>query len=216
MVISRAYALPRSALLYRPTRGSVRARAVDMSRIAHNRAGFLAVIVALAGSTVAACHEPEPTSPEVGLTRAVVPPKMPDEGRGASRTERDQLYSVFVGDALVHSCSGSAPFFEFDSADAKKDQPTMQMLANCMVDGPLKGKSIKLIGHTDPRGTAGYNDKLGLERAERVQRYLVAHGVDSTRVEVATVDGLASAMQRMADVEDKRKLIRTAVAGIPP
>ena len=56
----------------------------------------------------------------------------------------------------------------FDSADAKKDQPTMQMLSNCMIDGPLRGKTIKLIGHTDPRGSVGYNDKLGLERAEKV------------------------------------------------
>jgi peptidoglycan-associated lipoprotein len=158
-----------------------------MSRIESNRAGFLALVLALAGSTVAGCHEPEPTSPSVGLTKPVHPPKMPDEGRGASRTEMDQLYSVYIGDALVHSCSGPAPFFSFDSADPKKDQPTMQMLANCMLDGPLKGKSIKLIGHTDPRGTAGYNDKLGLERAERVQRYLVAHGVDSGRVEVGSV-----------------------------
>jgi isoquinoline 1-oxidoreductase beta subunit len=36
------------------------------------------------------------------------------------------------------------------------------------------------------------------------------------KMEVSTVDGLASAIQRMADVEDKRRLIRTAVAGIPP
>jgi len=36
------------------------------------------------------------------------------------------------------------------------------------------------------------------------------------KMEVATVDGLTSAMQRMADVEDKRRLIRTAVGGIPP
>jgi len=158
-----------------------------MSRTAVNQAGFLAVILALAGGTVAACHEPEPMSPDVGLTKAVAPPKMPDLGRGASRTETDTHYNVFIGDALVHSCSGPAPFFQFDSSDAKKDQPTMQMLANCMIDGPLKGKSIKLIGHTDPRGTPGYNDKLGLERAERVQRYLVTHGVDVGRVEVATV-----------------------------
>ena len=36
------------------------------------------------------------------------------------------------------------------------------------------------------------------------------------KMEVATIDGLASAIQRMADVDDKRRLIRTAVAGIPP
>ena len=158
-----------------------------MMRIEVRDARFLALILGIAGSTVAACHEPEPTSPSVGLTRAVVPPKMPDQGRGASRAESDTLYSVFVGDALAHMCSGPAPFFEFDSADPKKDQPTMQMLANCMIDGPLRGKTIKLIGHTDPRGSVTYNEKLGLERAERVQRYLVTHGVDAGRVQVDTV-----------------------------
>jgi peptidoglycan-associated lipoprotein len=84
-------------------------------------------------------------------------------------------------------CSGPAPFFEFDSVDTKKDQPTMQMLANCMIDGPLRGKTIKLIGHTDPRGAVGYNDKLGLERAEKVKTYLLAHGVDANRVQTDTV-----------------------------
>lgn len=181
-----------------------------MSRIAVNRAGFLAVVIALAGGTVAACHQPEPTSPNVGLTKAVVPPTMPDLGRGASRTETDTHYSVFIGDALVRSCSGPAPFFSFDSADTKKDQPTMQMLANCMIDGPLKGKTIKLIGHTDPRGTAGYNDALGLERAERVQHYLVGHGVDAARVQVATV-GADEARDTPADwPKDRRVEIQLA------
>jgi peptidoglycan-associated lipoprotein len=151
--------------------------------------GFLAVLLVTAAVTVTGCHSPrEPTSPEVGLRKPVDPPKMPDMGRGAPRISQDTLYKVWVGDALGHSCSGPAPFFEFDSAAANgKDQPTMQMLSNCMIDGPLKGKSIKLIGHTDPRGTPDYNDKLGLERAERVRRYLVTHGVAENRVKVDTV-----------------------------
>jgi peptidoglycan-associated lipoprotein len=146
-----------------------------------------ALIIVGCASTVAACQQPEPKSPEVGLTKAVVPPKMPDQGRGAARSETDVLYSVWVGDALSHMCSGPAPFFQFDSTDPKKDQPTMQMLANCMIDGPLSGKTIKLIGHTDPRGTAAYNEKLGLERAGRVRSYLVTHGVGENRVLVDTV-----------------------------
>ena len=158
-----------------------------MSRVEASKSTFIAVILVMAGATVAACHSPEPTSPNVGLTKAVVPPKMPDQGRGASRTEQDQLYTVYVADALAHMCSGPAPFFEFDSKDTKKDQPTMQMLANCMIDGPLKGKTIKLIGHTDPRGSAGYNDKLGLERADKVKHYLVTHGVRESRVLTETV-----------------------------
>ena len=148
---------------------------------------FLALVVVTAAATVAGCHEPEPISPSVGLTKAVDPPKMPDLGRGAARSSQDTLYAVWVGDAIAHMCSGPAPFFEFDSADAKKDQPTMQMLSNCMIDGPLRGKTIKLIGHTDPRGSVGYNDKLGLERAEKVKTYLVAHGVEVSRVQTDTV-----------------------------
>jgi outer membrane protein OmpA-like peptidoglycan-associated protein len=146
-----------------------------------------ALIVVLGASTVVACHPAEPTSPSVGLTKAVVAPKMPDEGRGASRSEKDVLYGGFVGDAIAHMCSGPAPFFEFDSTDPKKDQPTMQMLADCMIDGPLRGKTINLVGHTDPRGSVAYNDKLGLDRAGHVRSYLVAHGVAENRVRVATV-----------------------------
>lgn len=150
-------------------------------------ARVIAVLLMVGCSTVAACHSPEPNSPEVGLTKAVNPPKMPDQGRGANRSEVDVHYKVWVGDALAHMCSGPAPFFEFDGSDPKKDQPTMQMLANCMIDGPLKGKTIRLIGHTDPRGAAAYNDKLGLERAQSVQQYLVAHGVAIARVQTASV-----------------------------
>ena len=151
------------------------------------KTAFLGALAITAAASGAACHAEEPTSPVAGLTRPVDPPKMPDLGRGASRNSQDTLYRVFVGDALAHSCSGPAPFFEFDSNDPKKDQPTMQMLANCMIDGPLKGKTIKLIGHTDPRGTEAYNDKLGLERAGRVKQYLVTHGVNDNRVQVDSV-----------------------------
>jgi peptidoglycan-associated lipoprotein len=157
-----------------------------MNRNAPSLSLSFALIVGLGVGTVAACHSPEPTSPSVGLTKAVDPPKMPDLGRGAPRSSTDVLYGVWVGDALSHMCSGPAPFFQFDSTDPKKDQPTMQMLANCMIDGPLRGKTIKLIGHTDPRGSENYNDKLGLERAGSVRDYLVTHGVAISRVQVDT------------------------------
>lgn len=150
-------------------------------------ARVIAVLLMIGCGTVAACHQPEPNSPDVGLTKAVDPPELPGPGRGASRAEIDVHYKIWIGDALAHTCSGPAPFFGFDASDPKKDQPTMQMLANCMIDGPLKGKTIRLIGHTDPRGTPGYNDKLGLERAESVKQYLVSHGVAIARVQTASV-----------------------------
>ena len=181
-----------------------------MNRMEAQSSRFLAVLLVTAAASVTACHPTEPTSPDVGLTKAVVPPKMPDLGRGAPRAHEDVLYSVWVGDALSHMCSGPAPFFEFDSSDAKKDQPTMQMLTNCMIDGPLRGKSIKLIGHTDPRGSVGYNDKLGLERAQRVKNYLITHGVSETRVTAETV-GAGEARATPADwPKDRRVEIQLA------
>jgi peptidoglycan-associated lipoprotein len=145
-----------------------------------------AVALASVGG-LAACHSPEPQSPSQGLTSAATPPQPPDLGRGASRADEQGPYHVYVAEPVRKECSGSVPFFDFDSSTmGEGDQPSMQTLADCMLTGPLKGKRIKLIGHTDPRGTADYNEKLGLERADRVKAYLVKHGVQAERVDVAS------------------------------
>ena len=136
---------------------------------------------------VAACTtttpQTEPQSPSVGLTRTVVPPKNPDIGHYQNRTETDQLYSLWEGPGIRAVCGGPDPFFAFDSSKTDTTaQPTMQNLVDCMRSGALMGKGITLIGHTDPRGSADYNIKLGRERAERVKRYMVANGIDPQRI----------------------------------
>jgi len=148
---------------------------------------ILSTVAVLSFLVVGGCHILEPESPVAGLTKPVNPPEPPDLGRSAARTHVNQLYNLWVGDSIRSLCSGPAPFFEFDSANATESQPTMQTLVNCMLDGPLKGKSIQLIGHTDPRGSVEYNDQLGMERAERVKRYLVTNGVETDRVLVSSV-----------------------------
>lgn len=133
------------------------------------------------------CHSPkEPTSPSGGLDRPVNPPKAHDMGRGHDRTETDVHYGMFIQEGVRNVCSGPSPSFTFDSSKGVGSDPTMQTLANCMISGPLKGKTIRLIGHTDPRGSESYNDKLGLERAERVKKYLVGAGVDGSRILTAS------------------------------
>lgn len=150
--------------------------------------GILALLLLTGAAALAGCRSPEPESPNPGLTNAVAPPQPPDLGRGTPLVKAEGAYSMFIAEPVRKVCSGPPPFFEFDSSDTRgTDQPTMQVLADCMLSGALSGKTIKLIGHTDPRGTPGYNEKLGLERAERVKRYLVTHGVDATRVQVESV-----------------------------
>jgi peptidoglycan-associated lipoprotein len=146
------------------------------------------VLVGMGGFSVNAlgCHTKEPTSPSGGLDRPVDPPQAHDMGRGHDRTETDVHYRMFIQEGVRSVCSGPSPSFTFDSSNGTGSDPTMQTLANCMISGPLKGKTIRLVGHTDPRGSEEYNDKLGLERAERVKRYLVGAGVDGTRILTAT------------------------------
>jgi peptidoglycan-associated lipoprotein len=134
-----------------------------------------------------ACESQPPRSPVVGLTQPVHTPKPPDLGRGASRVEYGEFYHIYLGEPVHRLCAGPTPYFDFDSKiTTPGDQPTMQTLVNCMISGPLTGKSILLVGHTDPRGSADYNAKLGLERAERVKNYLVINGVDRRRVQTVS------------------------------
>ena len=45
-------------------------------------------------------------------------------------------------------------------------------------------KRIIVEGHTDSRGSAAYNKRLSLKRAEAVKRYLVSQGIEADRIEV--------------------------------
>lgn len=135
----------------------------------------------------AACHSEEPRSPDVGLTKAVAPPQPPDLGRAPPRYETGMIYSMYLTEGVRSVCAGPAPFFRFDSASTAKADPTLQTLASCMSTGPLKGRTIRLIGRTDPRGTEEYNEKPGLERAESVKRYLVKNGVAADRVQTTSL-----------------------------
>ena len=46
------------------------------------------------------------------------------------------------------------------------------------------GVSVDIVGHTDSRGAADYNEQLSLRRAESVRDYLVANGVDASLLSV--------------------------------
>jgi peptidoglycan-associated lipoprotein len=86
----------------------------------------------------------------------------------------------------------------------------MKNLVTCMTAGPLRGKGVKLIGHTDPRGSPGYNDKLGLERAEKVKTFLVANGVEATRVETATMGADEASQAPKEWARDRRVEVQLA------
>jgi OOP family OmpA-OmpF porin len=51
--------------------------------------------------------------------------------------------------------------------------------------GKLGGTALEVtiaIGHTDPIGDLGYNQKLSVRRAEAIKAYLVSKGIDANRI----------------------------------
>jgi peptidoglycan-associated lipoprotein len=161
------------------------------------------VLGAVLAAGLAGCESQPPQSPSAGLTQPFNPPRPADLGNAPGTVEVEDLgpYNMYVTDSVRLICSGPDPFFAFDSAKPKlDDQPTMKNLVDCMLHGALLGKSIKLVGHTDPRGTAGYNERLGLDRAAKVKSFLVANGVDPARIQTMSAgsDDAAKAPQQWA------------------
>lgn len=62
--------------------------------------------------------------------------------------------------------------FDFDSATLREDQKPK--LANmCASMKVMDGTVFQIIGHTDSSGSAAYNERLSLLRAQEVRRHLI-------------------------------------------
>ena len=71
-----------------------------------------------------------------------------------------------------------APKFSFDSSLIGMDEMGMlELIAACFTTGPLKGRSITLVGRADPRGARSYNMTLGEKRANAVFGVLIDLGL---------------------------------------
>ncbi len=76
-----------------------------------------------------------------------------------------------------------APKFDFDqSVLQQQDRGVLAQVAKCFTTGPLKGRSLKLIGRADPRGEVEYNFVLGEHRAGGVESYLAQLGVSGGKM----------------------------------
>lgn len=111
----------------------------------------------------------------------------------AERDERDydaektHRTGVGVDRDLVTTCKlgDDDTFFAFDSSEiTPMTRDILAKVASCVNHGPLKGKELELVGHTDPRGSDAYNEELGMSRAEAVAAYLRDQGVPASQIEI--------------------------------
>ena len=75
--------------------------------------------------------------------------------------------------------------FEFDSAElAPSAERQIEVLGEALAGPRLAAYDIRIVGHTDARGDAAYNQRLSRERAEAVRRRLLQdHGLDAVRIQ---------------------------------
>jgi peptidoglycan-associated lipoprotein len=124
------------------------------------------------------------------------PAKAPDTAQAAPTSTTNHLppqppdsptaSAVRISDEIVKACGIKEPdaYFAFDSANLRaEDAGVLQQVVTCFTSGPLKGRTLKLVGHADPRGGSDYNVTLGQSRADSVAGYMLQKGMDKAKTE---------------------------------
>lgn len=98
---------------------------------------------------------------------------------------------------------GTVYFFEFDDAGI----PENATLNSVAQSARKSGKNVEINAYSDPSGSAAYNRNLSQRRADAVGRYLVNHGVKSSRIKahgMGSTDAYATpALDRRAEISIK-------------
>ncbi|HTP31778.1 MAG TPA: OmpA family protein [Candidatus Acidoferrales bacterium] len=87
--------------------------------------------------------------------------------------------------------------FEFNSSILSDGYPSLLRLAELL--SQHRDYKVKVTGHTDYVGSAAYNDKLAMHRAEAVKAFLVRYGAADSQITTAG-DG-----KRSPEVDNKSK-----------
>lgn len=141
---------------------------------------LLALPIVLA--SVAACGGDDKPPPKTPATQPVATQE-------TTNGNQNKQMAVNVDEDIVKACNlkfnnvQAAPKFNYDSealTPAEKD--VLEAVAKCLTTGPLKGRSVELVGRADPRGETEYNMSLGARRAKSVNSYLSNLGVPGDKM----------------------------------
>jgi peptidoglycan-associated lipoprotein len=142
-------------------------------RIAHGTLVLVLVgAIALAGCSKKS-QAPPASSPPPAETPPEAPPQTPPSDDSPSTGSESP------------SVSWQDAYFDYDAYQLRDD-------ARLALDGDAKmmrdhaNASLLIEGHCDERGTPEYNLALGEKRANSARDYLVAQGVDNSRIETVS------------------------------
>jgi peptidoglycan-associated lipoprotein len=92
---------------------------------------------------------------------------------------------INISDEIKKACglTETEAHFAYNSANVQEsDRTVMKKLAECFTTGKLKGRTMQLVGHADPRGEPEYNMVLGGRRADNVAGAITREGLPEAQV----------------------------------
>jgi peptidoglycan-associated lipoprotein len=148
----------------------------------------LATFALLSLGLVACGGDPKPEPKSAAPTSEPQKQAAPQGATDVPAKDRADAGTVRIDDAIRAAC-GDLPSasFDFDSAALSPSAgQAFASLAKCFTTGALKGRTLRVVGHTDSRGEAQYNIALGHRRAGSVSALLAQKGMDKGRLETSS------------------------------
>jgi peptidoglycan-associated lipoprotein len=142
------------------------------------------MIIATLALTLAAGCGSDPSSPKTASDQSGSGSAAGAPGGAGRDAATPTSGSIHIDPKIQAACSGiRATHFAFDSSSIQSDAAAaLGSVAQCFVDGSLKGKGVKVVGYADPRGETDYNFALGQRRAGSVAEFLAKKGLDQKRI----------------------------------
>jgi len=138
------------------------------------------VLVAMAALACGSDPKPPPVAP-MPVVEAPPPPPPPPEPPPQKPGDDPRQSVINVSDEIMVACgiTEAEAKFGYDSAKVQKgDQPVLNKLVACFTTGKLSGRTMRLVGHADPRGEAGIQEaaaqQVVAEQHRGIVRILVA------------------------------------------
>lgn len=146
----------------------------------HRRLVLLPLALIALGTVACSKKQPDVAPiPQPGPAPSPAPsptPTPPPPPTNESAAEVTRAMTAEVGN-VIH--------FLYDKADIRaEDQPILDRKAAIMRANP--SVRVRISGHADERGSDEYNQVLGQKRANAAKEYLVARGVDASRIDLTS------------------------------
>jgi len=100
--------------------------------------------------------------------------------------ERQAAQLVAAQEAEAIALITGTVYFEYDQAAlSAESRATLDAKIPALQARPAF--RVRITGHTDERGSSEYNLALGLRRAAELKAYLVANGIDASRIDISSM-----------------------------